>query len=223
MTVRDAAVIFDLDGTLLDTLADIAASANEVLQSLGYPPHQLESYRRMVGSGVGRLFARALPPDAVNEAQLTECGERFREAYGRHWNVRTTIYPGIPELLDALQQRGLRMAVLSNKPDAFTQRCTDHYLARWPFEIVLGQRAGIPRKPHPAGALEILDHLAAPPQRCFYLGDADVDMQTATAAGLFPVGVLWGFRSAEELTRNGARALISHPMELLDLLTTRCT
>lgn len=223
MTDRDAAVIFDLDGTLLDTLADIAASANEVLQSLGYPTYDVEEYRLLVGSGVGRLFARALPPEAVDEARLNQCSQRFREAYGRQWSVRTTIYPGIPELLDALQQRGLRMAVLSNKPHAFTKRCTDHYLSRWPFEMVLGQRAEIPRKPHPAGALEILQHLAVPAQRCFYLGDADVDMQTATAAGLFPVGVLWGFRSAEELTHSGARALIGHPAELLDLLPTILT
>ncbi len=218
MSVRPAAVIFDLDGTLLDTLADIAAAANEVLQSLAYPSHDIEQYRLLVGSGVRRLFARALPSEAVNDALLDQCGARFREAYERQWNVRTRVYDGIPELLDALQQRGLPMAILSNKPHEYTCRCTEHYLSRWPFPIVLGQRDGIPRKPDPAAAFEILEQLAVPASLCFYLGDSDVDMRTAIAAGLFPIGVLWGFRSADELTRSGARTLISHPLELLDLL-----
>jgi phosphoglycolate phosphatase len=216
-------VIFDLDGTLLDTLADIAEAANCVLQSLGYPTHAYDTYRRFVGEGVATLFSRALPAEAVSDEQLARCMEGFREVYSRQWNIQTRIYDGVRPLLDALQQRGVRLAVLSNKPDAFTKLCIEHYLAPVPFEVVLGQRESVPRKPHPAAVGEILELLGEPVERCLYLGDSDVDMQTATAAGVFPVGALWGFRTAKELSASGARALIGHPLELLDLLETPAT
>ena len=211
-------VIFDLDGTLLDTLADIADTANQVLRSLGYPAHERSAYRRFVGEGVRTLFSRALPPDSVDDQVLGRCIEGFRQAYSRQWNVKTQVYEGIRPLLHALHQRGVRLAVLSNKPDAFAKRCIEHYLPECPFEVVLGQREGVPRKPHPAAALEILDTMGVPAERCLYLGDSDVDMQTAAAAGVFAVGALWGFRTSDELRRSGAGSLIAHPLELLQVL-----
>jgi len=216
-----SAIIFDLDGTLLDTLTDIAVSANRVLQSLGYPQHELELYREFVGAGVRVLFGRALPESAVDEATVTRCVGRFEVEYGRNWNVATRLYDGIAELLDAVAEQGVKISVLSNKPDAFTRQCVEHYLNAWPIDPVLGQREGVPRKPDPAGVREILERLDLPAERCLYLGDSDIDMQTASAAGVYPVGAPWGFRSAEELMRSGARVLIDHPLELLELLDSR--
>jgi phosphoglycolate phosphatase len=209
-----------LDGTLLDTLTDIAVSANLVLESLGYPPHELDGYREYVGAGVRVLFERALPDGAADDATVSRCAELFRDEYGRHWNVATRPYDGIAELLEAVVQRGVKMAVLSNKPDAFTRRCVEHYLSAWPIDPVLGQREGIPRKPDPAGVLEILESWKTPADRCLYLGDSNIDMQTAVAAGVYAVGATWGFRSAEELLSSGARRLIEHPLDLLPLLDT---
>lgn len=217
-TMVFSAVIFDLDGTLLDTLTDIGDAANRVLDALGYPQHSLDDYRQFVGSGVRVLFGRALSEDAADEATVTRCAERFQVEYARHWNVATRPYDGVAEMLDQVRRRNLKMAVLSNKPDGFTKRCVEYYLAAWPLDPVLGQREGIPRKPDPAGALEILDHWQIPPQQCLYLGDSDIDMQTATAAGVLPIGATWGFRTADELIRNGARHLIHQPAELIALL-----
>jgi phosphoglycolate phosphatase len=216
MTYR--AVIFDLDGTLLDTLADIGRAANEVLARLDFPTHPLDAYRYFVGDGVGMLFTKALPAGAVREDVLARCGAEFREAYGRGWNVETRVYDGVPELLDELANRGRKLAVLSNKPDSFTKDCVRHYLSAWRFEAVLGQREGVPRKPDPAAAGEILNQLATPAEQVLYLGDTAVDMQTARAAGVYPVGALWGFRPAEELVEAGAEVLIEHPLQLLDLI-----
>ncbi len=150
MQVR--AVLFDLDGTLLDTLADIADAANGVLRSRGFPEHPPEAFRAFIGEGVAVLFLRALPPDRVSDELVARCVEEFRAAYAKNWNVQTRPYEGIPALLDALTRRGLALAMLSNKPDEFTQLYADAYLARWPFPAVFGSREGVPRKPDPAGA-----------------------------------------------------------------------
>jgi phosphoglycolate phosphatase len=212
------AVLFDLDGTLLDTLEDIARSANEALGGLNYPGHPLDAYRSFIGDGIGTLFRRALPPDGRDDATVDRCVEGFRETYGRGWNVATRAYPGIAELLDALSARALGLAVLSNKPDAFTRQCVDHYLARWPFSFVFGDRAGVPRKPDPAGALDIAARLGVPPGAVLYVGDSSVDMETARRSGMVPIGAAWGFRAPDELRAHGARAVIDHPLELLDFL-----
>lgn len=212
------AVLFDLDGTLLDTLEDIGRSANESLQALGYPPHPIDAYRQFIGDGIGNLFARALPAGVRGDGIVDRCVDGFRETYGRGWNVATRPYDGIPEVLDALSARALGLAVLSNKPDAFTRQCVDEYLSKWPFRFVFGDRAGVPRKPDPAGALEIASGLGVPPAAVLYVGDSSVDMATATRAGMFPVGVAWGFRSAEELRAHGAARVIEQPLELLGLL-----
>ena len=212
------AAIFDLDGTLLDTLDDLADSANAMLRAQGFPTHPTEKYREFVGDGVRILVERILPEDVDGEAEISACVEAYRAAYAERWNAKTRPYPGIPALLDDLVQRGIRLAVLSNKPHEFTQRCISHFLGNWPWEAVLGMREGVPKKPDPAGAREILATLKIAPESCVYLGDSDADMLTATAAGLHPVGVLWGFRGRDELVRNGAKTLIRQPAELLEWL-----
>ncbi|MBC8874196.1 MAG: HAD family hydrolase [Planctomycetes bacterium] len=216
--MRFSAVLFDLDGTLLDTLADIAHSANRVLAELGYPTHDIDAYRQFVGEGLIVLFRKALPAEVDPDEVMASCAEGFRVAYGREWNVRTRPYDGIRELLDALTARQVEMAVLSNKPDAFTKQCVREYLPEYQFRLVLGQRDGIPRKPDPAGALEIIDAMGVPADEFLYLGDSAIDMKTAAAAGMHAVGALWGFRSLEELQQSGAKAVIHRPSELLDLL-----
>jgi phosphoglycolate phosphatase len=216
-----AAVVFDLDGTLLDTLADIAYSANAVLSRHGFPNHEIDEYRWLVGEGVAKLFERALPADQLVEAVIARCVADFREVYGRHWNASTKAYEGIPELLSEVAALGIKCAVLSNKPDAFTKRCVAEYFRDTHFHMVLGQRDGFPRKPDPAGALQILRQLEVPAAHGLFLGDSAVDMQTARRAGLYSVGALWGFRTRQELADAGADAIIQWPRDLLPILGVR--
>jgi phosphoglycolate phosphatase len=211
------AVLFDLDGTLLDTLEDLAESMNQVLKRMGYATHQVDEYRLFVGDGMEMLAARALPT-RVSRAEIEECSIAMREEYGKRWADKTHPYPGIPDLLNSLTQRNIRLAVLSNKPDPFTKSIINKFLADWHFDPVLGARPGVPKKPDPVVALEIASTLKIPPEKFLYLGDTNTDMKTAIAAGMHPVGVLWGFRTAEELTSSGAKTVIRDPMELLKLL-----
>ncbi len=211
------AVLFDLDGTLLDTLRDIADACNAALGRHGFPPHPLDSYRYFVGDGVPVLVSRTVPAGQHTTETLASVAAAYREEYQRRWNTATTLYPGVAELLDQLTRRGIRRAVLSNKPDDFTRRCVAEFLSRWSFSIVLGASEAFPPKPDPAGALHIAHTLNLPPDQFCYLGDTPTDMRTAVAAEMFPVGVLWGFRPADELKAAGARLLISHPRELLEL------
>ncbi|MEW6220389.1 MAG: HAD family hydrolase [Thermodesulfobacteriota bacterium] len=212
------AVIFDLDGTLLDTLADLAAAVNRALAARGLPVHPLDAYRFFVGEGAATLVQRALPAAARGGTLAQEVLASFVEDYGRHWRVTTRPYDGIPELLAALAGRGLALAVLSNKPQDFTRLCVGQFFGDIPFAQVLGEELGRPRKPHPAGALAIASRLGLPPAAFLYLGDTAIDMETARAAGMYGVGALWGFRSRAELEESGARALVASPQELLPLL-----
>lgn len=212
------AVLFDLDGTLLDTLADLGNAMNRVLAARSLPIHPLEAYRYFVGEGARLLATRTLPENLRDEATIDACLAAFRADYDQNWQVETKPYPGVTNMLDALTARGLKLAVLSNKPHEFTQRCIGEFLPRWAFDPVLGLRETVPRKPDPAGAFEIAASLNIPPANFLYLGDTAIDMQTARAAGMFPVGALWGFRTAEELMESGAQVLIEEPMELVKLL-----
>jgi len=213
-----SAVIFDLDGTLLDTLADIAESGNRVLGSHGLRTFEVDDYRQWVGQGLRRLLERVIPPGDEQEPLIETCIREFREVYSREWNVRTRPYPGVLELLGLLTSRGVRMAVLSNKPHEFARRCVEHYFADTPFEAVLGEGNGIPPKPDPTGARRIIDRIGLAPEEFVYLGDTPTDMTTAVAAGVLPVGVTWGFRPREELQSAGAMHLIERPGELVGVL-----
>jgi phosphoglycolate phosphatase len=211
-------ILFDLDGTLLDTLEDLADSMNEVLGGLGYPTHPVEAYKFFVGEGLEVLVRRVLPEERRTPEIIEQALVDMREVYGRRWRLNTRPYAGVPELLEALSGRGLKLAILSNKVDAFTQIMVADLLAPWRFDRVLGARPAHPKKPDPAGALEIAGAMGLSPTKFLYLGDTAIDMKTAVGAGMFPVGVLWGFRPAEELRSGGANLLIEHPLDLLSIL-----
>lgn len=213
------AIIFDLDGTLLDTLVDIADSANAVLRQLGHPEHDYDRYRIFIGDGVSVLFQRALPSESVTSQEVERCMAGFQREYGARWHVASHPYRGIQELLDVLVAAKLPLAVLSNKPDEFTKKCVQQYFPGVPFVAVLGQRSGVPRKPDPAAAHEIAEIVAVPEKAFLYLGDTATDMQTAQAAGMTAIGAAWGFRTADELRSAGAAAIISEPLELLKLVS----
>lgn len=212
------AVIFDLDGTLLDSLEDIGDAANRVLVSRGFPAHPILRYREFVGEGVARLIARALPQPNPDPAMVRACIEAYQQEYARNWNVKTKPYAGVAGLLEALAARGLKLAVLSNKPDVFTRQCVRAFFPGRDFAEVMGASEAFPRKPDPASAREIARRLGVTAAECLYVGDSGVDMQTARSAGMFAVGVLWGFRDRSELQREGAQALVQKPREILELL-----
>lgn len=212
------AVLFDLDGTLLDTLVDIAESANAVLAQLGQPTHALEQYQHFIGDGVSVLFQRALPVEQRDPAMLERCMLGFQREYGARWDRESRPYAQIPELLETLVQRALPLTVLSNKPDEFTKKCVSKYFPTVPFRVVLGQRAEVPRKPDPTAANEIARLLDLPAEAFVYVGDTPTDMQTARNAGMYALGVTWGFRTAEELRSAGAAAIIDTPLAVLNVL-----
>ena len=211
------AVLFDIDGTLLDTLKDIATSANTVLARHGFPEHKLEDYKYFVGEGMEALAMRILPEDRLDEATVSNVVSEINGEYDLHWADTTHPYEGIPELLRKLTDRSLKLAVLSNKPDDSAKLNIYRLLPDWHFEAVLGVSSSRPRKPDPAGALEISRLLNIPSREFIYVGDTNTDMITAKTAGMYPVGVLWGFRTADELLAAGARSLISSPLDLLKL------
>lgn len=209
------AALFDLDGTLTDTLQDIADAMNRALTLHGLPTWTTEEYKYLVGDGVKILAQRAVRDrqdlrDAVRET--------YQAWYGTHSQVTTRPYAFVPEMLAALSSRGVRLAVLSNKPHQDTLRVVAHYFPGVCFDQVCGQREGIPVKPDPTGALAVARAMDVPPDAFVYLGDTSVDMRCACRAGMHPVGVLWGFRPEAELRESGAEAVIRQPMELLSLL-----
>ena len=208
-------VLFDLDGTLLDTLADLGGSVNRVLEQRGWPQHPIDAYRWFVGEGARMLVERTIPAefrsDEIIEAVLSE----YRAMYAEHWTDTTKPYDGIPQMLDRLVARGTALGILSNKPHGATLNCAERYLAQWPFRVVLGQREQVARKPDPAGALEAARVMRIDPADILYVGDTSVDMKTAKAAGMTALGVTWGFRPAAELLEAGATALAHHPSEIL--------
>jgi phosphoglycolate phosphatase len=211
-------VIFDLDGTLLDTLEDIADTMNQVLAGLGHPRKDLGHYRRIVGAGVRELIRLALPEGAADPETVEGCVGTWREEYGRRWDRKTGPYPGIEEMLSGLRRLGTPSAVLSNKNHDFTVALAERFLGGHPFSAVFGLRPEVPKKPDPAGALEIAKILDLHPDTILYVGDTPTDMETALAAGMEPVAVAWGFRPAGELLSAGAKRLLDHPRDLLPLL-----
>jgi len=211
-------VIFDLDGTLLDTLEDLADSMNAVLRSHAYPTHAMASYRRFVGDGVENLVRRSLPADAVRDDLVARYVDQMREEYDLRQQRTTAPYHGVPELLRALSRLGLKTAVLSNKPDAATRRLVAALLAPHVFDAVVGARTGVPLKPDPAAALDIVEILGSDPNHTLYVGDTNTDMLTGRRAGMVTVGVTWGFRDEEELRSSGADHIIGEPLELIIVL-----
>jgi phosphoglycolate phosphatase len=214
-------VVFDLDGTLLDTLEDIADSANIVLAERGHPVHTVDAYKYFVGDGAPTLIHRILPEKCRTAEEEALCIQRYRDVYAVRWNLKTAAYPGIRAMLAALASRAMKLAVLSNKPHDATEECVQGFLGEVTFDVVQGQSTTYPKKPDPSGALAIARVFGISPAECLYVGDTATDMQTALRAGMIPVGVLWGFRPADELSANGAKRLVAHPSELIPLLEDR--
>lgn len=217
-SIKYQAILFDLDGTLLDSLEDLADSMNQVLFRQNFPVHPIEQYKYFVGDGVRELTRRVLPEDQRDDVTVAANVGRMEEEYSKRWNCKTRPYPGMEEALDGLTAAGTRLAVLSNKPDSFTKMMVPALLPRWNFHPVVGARQGVPVKPHPQAALEIAALMGIVPACFLYVGDTATDMRTANAAGMHAVGVTWGFRELDELLQNGARSIVNHPGDLLKLL-----
>lgn len=211
------AVLFDLDGTLLDTLQDLATSGNEVLAGRGLPPHPLDAYRIFIGNGMVNLARDVFPPEMrpETEEQIAAVLDEYRAAYSRNWKNTTVPFPGIAEVLDRLVADRIPIGVVSNKAHDFTLQCVDAFLSDWKWDVLIGAREGHPRKPDPAGALEAAAVLGVVPEECLFVGDSDVDMMTAKAAGMRAIGVSWGFRPVEELNWAGAEVILETPADLL--------
>lgn len=201
-------VIFDLDGTLLNTIADLAASTNHALSALGYPTHDAKAYHMMVGNGINKLFERALPEGEKTQENVMRVRAEFIPYYNLHNADESRPYPGIPELLDALQHKGVKLAVASNKYQQATQKLIAHYFPGIGFAAVFGQREGINVKPDPAVVNDILALTGTAREDTLYVGDSGVDMQTARNAGVEACGVTWGFRPRAELEAFGPAHIV---------------
>ena len=214
------ALIFDLDGTLADSLADIGHAMNEVLVGLGLPAHAVSSYKAFVGEGAENLVRRAVAAAGAAELPrpIGELLQAYRASYAQREHASSTPYPGIEAMLEGVVARGRKMAVLSNKHDDQTRHLVAQAFGRFPFVEVRGEREGVPRKPDPTAALELAAALGVPPARIGFVGDTAIDVRTARAAGMVPIGVLWGFRSHDELASAGAQHFLSRPEDLLGLL-----
>ena len=198
--MRYSSIIFDLDGTLLDTLSDLAETCNEVLTRHHFPTHPLPAYKGFVGDGLYTLVGRMTPVATANIV-LQGCAALFTEIYSRNWKRKSCLYDGINAMLAALKEQGMLLAILSNKPHEFVTLCVDEFFPEGLFTIVYGQRTGFPKKPDPSSALEIVERLGTRPQDTMFVGDSGVDMKTAKAAGMTAAGVSWGFRSVTRTSR----------------------
>lgn len=206
--------IFDLDGTLLDTVADLANATNHALSLCGYPTHPTEAYYQFVGNGINMLFYRALPESERTEENVMRIRSLFVPYYNEHNADDSRPYAGIPELLEALQAHGIQLAIASNKYQQATQKLAAHFFPSIRFAAVYGQREGVPIKPDATIVNDILKETGISRAHTLYIGDSGVDMQTASNAGVESIGVTWGFRSVEELTANGAQHIVHHAEEI---------
>ena len=211
-------IVFDLDGTLLNSLEDLADSANWVLEQHGFPTHPVDAYRYFVGDGVRKLIERILPQEERTEARIEQCRQEFVAYYKVHMEDKTSVYKGITELLTELKKRGLKIAVATNKVHIAVKPLMEKYFPEIRFDSMIGQREGVPVKPAPQIMYDILKETGCKPSETLHIGDTATDMQLAHNAGITPVGVLWGYRPLEELQEAGARYIIEHPLELLEIV-----
>ncbi len=210
------AVIFDLDGTLIDTIEDIKDSLNIPLQKAGFPIYSTDSYYYLVGDGIREMVEKALPE---NKKKLTEeFVEKFREEYQQRWKLKSHLYSGISEMLNSLFKMNFTIGILSNKPDDFAKIMVKTLLPEWNFSVVRGHQVGVPIKPHPASSLKIIRELNLQSEKTIFVGDSNIDIFTAKEVGFFPVGVSWGYRTEQELLNAGAKLILNKPNELIQFL-----
>lgn len=210
-------VIFDLDGTLIDSLDDLADSANEVLAKYGLNVHPVEVYKKFIGNGMRQLIKNACPENT--EASLIDAiFQDLRSIYSKNYINKTRPYDNVLNLLEKLKVLGIKMAVCSNKPDILTNEIIEKIIGKEYFGVIYGEREGVPRKPDPTSLIEAAKFLKAEPEKTIYLGDSGGDMICARNAGMYAAGALWGFREKDELTESGAQILLSNPMELLEFI-----
>lgn len=208
-----------MDGTLLDTIDDIADASNRILKEMGYPEHPRESYFMFVGNGARKLIERALPEEVVTDELVDRLLSEFRVGYRSMQYNKTDLYEGIGDMLSKLKALRIPMAIVSNKPDEMVKEIADHYFDPGLFVSIAGQKDHIPAKPDPEGAFEAARDLDVSPDECLFVGDSSVDMDTALNAGMTGVGVSWGFRSVEELKAHKAAYIIDAPVQLLSLFS----
>lgn len=212
-------VIFDLDGTILNTLDDLADAGNYALAEMGYPAHEVEKYRYFVGNGIPKLIERIVPAGTPYE-MYEKTYEAFCSYYNKHMYDKTKPYDGMVEMLSVLNENGIKLAVVTNKAHVFACEMVKKYYGDI-FDAIFGSVEGIPKKPDPYWVNKALEKLCCAPENAVYAGDSSVDMQTALNARIFPCGVLWGFRERDELLKNGAKSLASDSSELEKIILAR--
>lgn len=210
--------IFDLDGTLLNTIADLAAATNHALSHFNYPTHETEEYKYFVGNGIYKLFERALPEPERTEKNILNIRSQFIPYYNIHNADLSRPYPGITGVLETLQKRGIKLAVASNKYQEATHKLIRQFFPEINFIEIFGQREGIPAKPDPSVIFEIMQHAGAGKEEVAYIGDSCVDMQTGINAGVTTIGVSWGFRPRTELESYHPQHIADRPEELLEYI-----
>lgn len=211
------AVLFDLDGTLADTLTDLATSANYALAHFGFPTHETEKYKYFVGNGMSVLVSRILPEDKRDDKTHATVKKVFLSHYGAHYADNTRAYSGVPEVVAALKEKGIKVAVVTNKAHEAAIKVLEKLYPNT-FDVICGQRDGIPTKPAPDMPLSVMAKLGVKPEECAFVGDSGPDAATGVNCGATPIGVLWGFRTADELRENGAKYLAATPEELLSVI-----
>ena len=218
MNLKYRCVLFDLDGTLVDTIEDIAQAMNYALENHGFPPLTAADYRPLVGNGIRRLAYDAMPAGVRNESRAAIISADAARFYAEHPVDRSRPYPGIVELVGELKRLAVKTAVLSNKPDSVTRLVIDRLFTAGMFDEVAGERPGIARKPDPASSWEILSALDRTPRQTILAGDSEVDMETARNIGCLPVGVSWGFRPVERIQNAGAALIVDSPDGILRIV-----
>ncbi len=211
-------VIFDLDGTLVDSIEGIKFSMNRVLDRFNFPNHDTETYKNLVGNGLRNLVRKALPPDFSDSDMVEKCYELMLEEYGKNWDRGMKLYDGIEAVLDELSKKNIQFAINTNKNQEMTDEIVEQYLSKWDFIRVIGFNHDLPKKPDPYGVDQIMKEAAITAEECLYIGDSEVDIQTAVNAGINYVSVSWGFRSKEQLERYSPKTIIDNPTELLDIV-----
>lgn len=209
-------IIFDLDGTLVDSIEDLGDAANMLFRKHGYPEHTTPEFIRWIGNGARKFIEQGIG-SVIDINDLQDYVKEFKEIYANNLAVKTRLYPGIKDLLDELTEQNIRMSLLSNKPHLLTLEVARHYLSEWPLELIIGQQDDKPRKPDPTVPLAMADMMKIEPEDILFIGDSPGDIKTAVSAGMIPVGVSWGYGNLEQAVNDG-HSVLDNPAEILNLL-----